>query len=280
MMIMVAGGTGLAGRALTTRAVSAGHQVRVLSRRPAPAASGVEVVVGDLATGSGLTSALDSVDAVIDLSNIVTRSYRIAERFFTAATRNLIAAEHAAGVSRHVLLSIVGVDAFPGGYYRAKVAQEQALAAAAGSASVQHIIARVTQFHDFAAQTYRSFRFGPAVLAPPLHLRPVHLDDVADHLLRLLTSEQRGRADDLAGPEPLNLLDMTRRYAKTQPRPVPVLALPLPPTIRRANEARVLAPAGQTHGARTFDHWLQQQRQTASSTNLRAGLPHQHVTRR
>jgi uncharacterized protein YbjT (DUF2867 family) len=258
MRILVVGGTGLAGRVLVERALVAGHEVRVLSRSAsADVPAGTEVIAGDLVSGDGLAAAVTGVEAVVDLSNAPTARSRPASRFFTTATRHLIAAEQAAGVRHHLLLSIVGVDRFPGGgHYRAKVDQENTLMSTAPEAGVSFTVARVTQFHDFAAQTYRWFRFGPVVLASPLHLRPVHLVDVADHLLSLLDTPADGRAPDLSGPEPLNLLDMTRRYAATLARPARVWRLPLPPAVRRANEARVLAPSGGRHGTLTFDQWL------------------------
>ena len=116
MRILVVGGTGLAGRVLVERALAAGHSVRVLSRSAAAAVpAGAEVMAGDLATGAGLTAAVSGRDAVVDLSNTPTGRYRRASRFFTTATRHLVAAEQAAGARHHLLLSIVGVDRFPGG---------------------------------------------------------------------------------------------------------------------------------------------------------------------
>ena len=42
------------------------------------------------------------------------------------STRNMLAAETAAGVRHHVALSVVGTDRLPdSGYFRAKVAQEE-----------------------------------------------------------------------------------------------------------------------------------------------------------
>ena len=46
--------------------------------------------------------------------------------FFRPSTRNMLAAEEAAGVGHHVALSVVGADRLPdSGYLRAKVAQEE-----------------------------------------------------------------------------------------------------------------------------------------------------------
>jgi uncharacterized protein YbjT (DUF2867 family) len=260
MNIVIAGGTGLAGRVLAARAAASGHQVRALSRSGhGPDLPGVEPVAADLLTGSGVPAALAGTDAVVDLSNIATASYRRASRFYRAATRSLLAAERTAGVRHHVVLSIVGVDRFPTGYYRAKVDQEQIGATAAAGAGVTHTIARVTQFHDFAAMTYAGARLGPFVLAAPLHLRPVHLDDVAAHLLRLLEEPRPGRAPDLSGPQAEDLDDMVRRYAAVRGTPARVLRLPLPGAYGRANRARVLAPAEGRRGTLTFADWLSAQ---------------------
>src|SRR3712207_9022821 len=49
-----------------------------------------------------------------------------AREFFVGGTERLTAAEHAAGVRRHVVLSIVGIDRVGMPYYRAKLAQEEA----------------------------------------------------------------------------------------------------------------------------------------------------------
>ena len=66
--------------------------------------------------------------------------------FFQTSTRNLLAAEAAAGVGHHVALSIVGVDRSPdNGYFRAKVAQEQLIAAG----PIPYSIVRATQFLEF-----------------------------------------------------------------------------------------------------------------------------------
>ena len=263
MRILVAGGTGRAGRAVTARAVRAGHQVRALSRTGADTsgaarAEAVETVAGDLRGTSLPVALLAGVDAVVDVSNVVTPSYRRAARFFRAGTENLVAAERAAGVRHHVVLSVVGADRFPGGYYRAKVEQEEAGARACVAAGITHTVARVTQFHDFAAMTYASARLGPVVLAPRLHLRPVHLDDVADHLLDLLAHPAPGRAAELSGPGAEDLDVMVRRFAALQPMLARILALPLPGAYGRANRARVLSPTGGRRGKLGFETWLEQ----------------------
>lgn len=102
----------------------------------------------DILTGAGLADALVGVDAVIDVSNARAVDADQARAFFGAGTGNLLAAEQRAGVSHHVVLSIVGVDRVDGNaHYAGKRWQEER--ALTGSTPVTAI--RATQFHEFAA---------------------------------------------------------------------------------------------------------------------------------
>ena len=65
MMIAVAGGTGLAGRAVVEEAVACGHRVRSLSRHlPAleKRVAGAEYLQTDFRTGAGVADALAGSD--------------------------------------------------------------------------------------------------------------------------------------------------------------------------------------------------------------------------
>ena len=62
----------------------------------------------DLTTGVGLAKVLAGVDAVVDVMNSTAGNVTEAVNYLGTATRNLIAAERAAGVRHHVLLSIGG----------------------------------------------------------------------------------------------------------------------------------------------------------------------------
>ena len=201
MRLLVAGGTGTAGRAVVQEAVRRGHEVRVLSHRAGGPASapgdGAVLVQGDLVTGAGLAAALEGVEAVVDVSNTVTASHRRAAAFFTAGTTHLVAAGGRAGVRHHVLLSIVGVDGSWLGYYRAKVDQERCLAARAPAAGVGHTVARATQFHDFALQTLERSGGRRLLVVPGVRVQPVDVSEVAAHLVALAEGSA-GRS----GPRP------------------------------------------------------------------------------
>ena len=115
MKVFIAGGTGTVGRRLT----------RVLEER------GDEVVVGgrahgiDALTGRGLAAALEDVEVVVDVLNVVTEDAEESARFFQTTSEHLLAAERGSGVRHHVVLSIVGIDRAPAnGYYVGKAVQE------------------------------------------------------------------------------------------------------------------------------------------------------------
>jgi uncharacterized protein YbjT (DUF2867 family) len=189
MHVLVVGGTGMVGRPTVEELARRGHEVRVLSRHPGPDNAQVRQVAGDVSTGAGLAEAMDGVDAVVDVSNVATLDQDVATRFFVGATDRLLAAEAAAGVGQHVLLSIVGIDRVPTGYYRAKVAQERAVESGADAAGVRWTILRATQFHEFAGQMIQRLRRGPLVPVPVMAVQPVSTLDVAKALADAVEQE-------------------------------------------------------------------------------------------
>ena len=239
--IAVAGGTGLVGRLVVNSVRRQGCEPIVIAR-----STGV-----DLTTGRGLDEALEGVDAVIDVTNIVTQSRRRATTFFETSTRHLLDAEQRRGVGHHVLLSIVGIDRVGMGYYRAKLAQE----ALVRQSPVPWTILRATQFHEFAAQMLGDRR---VAVVPSMSSQPVAAQDVADELVRLATAAAAGMAPELAGPRQEQVADMVRRLAAATSRRTVVLTIPLPGTAGRAMRTGALLPTGPgPRGTQTFDEWLQ-----------------------
>jgi uncharacterized protein YbjT (DUF2867 family) len=251
MRIVIAGGTGTAGRVVVEQASARGHQAVALSRSgPTPA---------DLISGRGLAAALAGADAVIDCSNITTMSRTKAEKFFVAGTQNLVGAAAVAGARRYVLLSIVGIDRVPMGYYQAKLAQEAALIATATAAQLGYTIARTTHFHDFAGQLLARMRMGPLAPIPHQRVQPIEVAEVAGRLLDCAEAEPAGRAPDLGGPREEDLLELARQWAAHTGERTRVVAVPLPGRAGRAvQEGGLLVRNGETRG-RTFADWLADQ---------------------
>ncbi len=95
--VAVAGGTGQTGRQVVAGLERDGHEAVVLSR-----SAGV-----DLITGAGLAGVLDGVSAVVDVTSTPAVVEAETVEFFGTVTRNLLAAEAAAGV-RHQRVSAAG----------------------------------------------------------------------------------------------------------------------------------------------------------------------------
>jgi uncharacterized protein YbjT (DUF2867 family) len=237
----VAGGTGWVGKLVVEHARAAGHDVVVISR-----SRGV-----DLMTGAGVDDALRGVEAVIDVTNVVTVSRAAAVRFFETTTRTLLEAERRAGVRHHVVLSIVGVDRVDWGYYQGKRRQEELVLAG----PVPSTVLRATQFHEFAAQSLERIP-GPVAVMPAMRSRPVAADEVAAELVRLAAGEPQGLTTDIAGPEVLEMASAMRRLTKERGIRKLVLRVPLPTAAGRAMAGGGLLPAGDfRRGKVTFDQW-------------------------
>ena len=136
--IAVAGGTGRVGSHIVELLRERGFEAVPMSR-----STGVDVI-----TGEGLDAALAGCGAIIDAATGPSPDEAEATAFFTTAAANLQAAGERAGVERLVVVSIIGIDRFHGGYNAAKLAQERAVLA--GGIPV-HIV-RAAQFHEFVAQ--------------------------------------------------------------------------------------------------------------------------------
>ena len=105
--------------------------------------------------------------------------------FFQTTSRNILAVEAATGVSHHVVLSVVGTDRLPdSGYFRAKLAQEETVKAAA----IPYTILRATQFFEFIGRIADSSTDGDTVRLPPVLVQPEAADDVAAALADVAVS--------------------------------------------------------------------------------------------
>lgn len=92
---------------------------------------------------------------------------------------------------------------------------------------------------------------------PPLLVQPVAAADVGDVLAEIATSAPQGRATDLAGPEPQDLVDMARRTLAVRGESIRLI-----PSWRSglfgvdaAGEALLPGPEARL-APTTFDAWL------------------------
>jgi uncharacterized protein YbjT (DUF2867 family) len=199
MKIVVIGGGGLIGAKLVERLLQNGHEVVAASR-----SSGVDIL-----TGAGLADVLSGAQVVVDVANSPSFEDEAVMKFFETAGRNILSAEAAANVRHHIALSVVGTDRLlASGYFRAKMAQEELIKAS----QILYTIVRATQFFEFVGSIADSATDGQVVRLPPALMQPIVSDDVAAALADIAESKPLNGTIELAGPEPIRMDDLVRRY--------------------------------------------------------------------
>ena len=219
MKIVVIGGSGLVGSKLVTKLRDRGHETVAASP-----ASGVSTL-----TGQGLAAALDGASVVVDVSNSPSFDDAALE-FFQTSTRNLLAAESAAGVGHHVALSVVGADRLPdGGYLRAKLAQEKLIEASPIPCS----IVRATQLFEFvgriadAATSGSTVRLAHGLIQPIADRHDLAATPALTRLNRRSWSEARVMNMTSPARTPITMDGAFMRPASCRAR-----AIPVPPTMQ------------------------------------------------
>jgi NADH dehydrogenase len=194
--------------ALRARELPVRALVRERARGSRLAAWGVELVEGDVTEPASLRAACTGADAVVHLVAIIRGSRAEYERVMAQGTRDLVAAAHAAGVGRFILMSALGVnertkDATP--YFAAKWEMERAV----GASGLEHVIFRPSFVFGRDGGVLPTFvrlaRFSPVtpIIGPGTHrLQPIWVEDVAEYLaLALERPEAANRTFELGGPD-------------------------------------------------------------------------------
>ena len=201
MKIVVIGGTGLIGSKLVKNLRERGHDV--LAAAPS---TGVNSI-----TREGLAEAMDGTEIVVDVANAPSWEDQAVLEFFETSSRNLLAAEAAAGVRHHVALSIVGSERLPeNGYFRAKVAQENLIKAS----GIPYTILRATQFFEFVGGIAQSATVGEEICLSPALIQPMASDDVVAALADVALEAPVNGTVEVAGPEAMPLDELVRRFLR------------------------------------------------------------------
>jgi uncharacterized protein YbjT (DUF2867 family) len=218
-MELVTGGTGYVGSRLLRRPAQEGRPVRTLARRP-ELLTDVEVVRGDLLTGSGLEEALEGCSTAYYLihsmeaaanGDFAGRDRRMAASFADAAAR--------AGVERIVYLGgIVPASGARSPHLRSRVEVEEILLGAvpgstalrasivigAGSSSFRILVRLVERLRVLPLPAWRHNR-----------TQPIDERDVIEFLARTPQVEAAaGRSLDVAGPDVMTYGRMIERIAE------------------------------------------------------------------
>ena len=198
MTIVVIGGTGLIGSKLVAKLREAGCEAVAASLD-----TGVNTI-----TGEGLAEALSGAQVVVDVSNAPAWDDAAVLNFFETSAKNLAAVEATAGVTHHVVLSVVGIERLPdSGYFRAKLAQEAGIK----ESPIPYTILRATQFFEFIGRIADSSADGDTIRLSPALVRPEAADDVAAALTEIAVAAPLNATIELAGPETFRLDEIARR---------------------------------------------------------------------
>jgi uncharacterized protein YbjT (DUF2867 family) len=220
MKVLVTGATGFVGPAVANAIVDAGHEVRVLERKPGSwRKAGIrcrEAVQGDMTDGDSLRRAAADQEVVVHLVAIRQGKPEQFQRIMVEGTRNLLTA--AKDARRFVLMSALGTteetkDLVP--YYGAKWQQELDVKAS----GLEHVIFRpsfVFGRDDGILPTFLKL----AKLAPVTgivgsgkqRIQPVWIDDVAAHFAAAVDKpEAAGKTFEVGGPDVVDWDELWRR---------------------------------------------------------------------
>lgn len=241
--VAVIGGTGTVGRHIVAALKERGAGVRSISRHSGQFAA-------DLSTGAGLAAALAGCDVVVNASN--GSSLRPAQ-IIVEGTRRLAEAAAPAGVGHMVLVSIVGIDGLPMGYYRAKLTQEQLVAAAPTPWS----IVRSTQFHELVAGMLAALGRWRLSARSPALLQPVAAREAAQAVAEAALAPPTGGTANVAGPAAEEVTALARAFSETRGRSALPVPLPLVGRMGAALRAGALTCAApDVRGTASFRDWL------------------------
>ncbi|RME50281.1 MAG: TIGR01777 family protein [Caldilineae bacterium] len=261
MHVIITGGTGLIGRALTQSLLADGHRVTVLSRSPGAVRglpSGAEVVGWDARTAQGWGHLAAEADAIVNLAGA-----GIAEGRWTAARKKLIL-ESRVNAGKAVVEAIEGAtprpkvliqasavgyygphgdeilteDAAPGSDFLAQVCVAwEASTQAVEALGVRRAVIRTGVVLSMQGGAFprlvlpfRFFAGGP--LGSGRQRFPwIHIDDQVAAIRFLIEHEEASGPFNLAAPNPPTNREFVQQLGKAMGRPallpVPALALRL-----------------------------------------------------
>lgn len=240
-IITLVGGTGFVGRSVVRQLAAAGYRLRVISRHPDAAASlktagdvgQISLIGGNITQPESFQKAIEGSFAVINLVGLLYESG--SQRFASVhaqGSEKLAQVAAAAGVSRFIQLSALGVDKANGQYARTKLLGEKAVCAAFPSATILRPSIIFGPDDNFFNQFARMACFSPAL---PLigggktRFQPVYVGDVAKAIQHCLTQDDtKGQTYELGGPHVFSFKEILQYILRTTHRSCALISVPFP----------------------------------------------------
>jgi uncharacterized protein YbjT (DUF2867 family) len=226
LRVLVTGATGFVGPKVANAITDAGHQLRVLERKPgAWEKAGIRcdsAVQGDMTDRDSLRRAVSGIEVVVHLVAIRQGKPEQFQRVMIDGTRNLLAAARDEGVRRVVLMSALGTteetkDLVP--YYHAKWTEEQDTKAS----GLEHVIFRPSFIFGREGGILPTFKklarltpVTPILGRGTQRIQPIWIDDLAAHYAQAVDKpETANRTFELGGPDQVSWNEFWQRLKRT-----------------------------------------------------------------
>ncbi|HJV64835.1 MAG TPA: complex I NDUFA9 subunit family protein [Geomonas sp.] len=223
MRVFVAGGTGFVGGHLRRALLDKGHTIRLLvHKKGIGTESGVEEIEGDATQLATFNDAVKGCEATINLIGIIrefpARGVTF-EKLHIEATRNVLAAAKACGITRHLQMSALGTKAASRAkYFQTKFVAEEEVR----NSGLDYTIFRPSiifgpkdDFINKLAGYLRTFPAMPVIGDGDYQMQPISGDDVARCFAEALERQETIRHTyELCGPDRMSyneLLDTIGR---------------------------------------------------------------------
>lgn len=187
MKLAITGGTGFVGSRLIDAALSAGHEVRALTRRDQPPRDSVSWTVGSLEDRDALRRLVTETDAVIHVAGVISAPDAAGfEAGNVEGTLAMLAAATAGGIHRFVHVSSLAAREPQLSLYGASKAKAEQLV---GRSGLDWAIVRPPAIYGpgdrETLELFKMARLGLVLLPPKGRVSLLHVDDLARLLLAL-----------------------------------------------------------------------------------------------
>ena len=236
--VTVFGGTGYLGQRIVCRLGQAGYRVRVAVRHPRTTlfknmGDAAEQVQADVTDESAVTRAIRGSDATVNAVGLYIEKNATSFDTVHVEGAHAVAQQSVAATARLVHISGIGVDADSSSrYVRARAVGEQRVRKAASNAVILRPSVLFGHNDAFLRTLLNLIDYLPIV---PLFgsgstkLQPVHVEDVAEAVVRVLNdTDTQGKVYELGGPRTYTYRELLELLQKTKRRkrllmPVPFL---------------------------------------------------------
>jgi uncharacterized protein YbjT (DUF2867 family) len=217
LRVLVAGGRGMIGSRLVRALRERGHEVVLATR--GGSGNGVVLDFAHMPSQAELVRALTGIDVVINAVGIFRASGKQSfDALHVKSPACLLEAARAAGVFRFVQLSALGADVASSIAYFASKGQMDARVLA--SSSPAGIVVRPSLVFDPRGASTRWFAMLAVLPVTPLPgggrqtVQPVHVEDLAEVVVRLAEAGTAGTCLDAVGPRALRLRDYLQHFKR------------------------------------------------------------------